>query len=318
MDMQMAYVDLSLVAFLDRFQSEEACLALIYACRWPHGFVCPYCGHNDEHRISTRPRNVQCCVCRRQSSITAGTIFEHSKVPLRKWFLAIWLMSQDKGGISSTRLAKHIDVHLETAWFMCQKMRLVMGNRDEGLTLAGTIELDEAFFGGKAKSKRNRKPPSTGKKLALVMVESEGKRAGNVVMKVIPDDGIDSLKQVLTRKVESEPPGQLIRCDAWGSHHIAMTLGHRVEMQHVPIEMQDELLRCVNLAVSHAKRMFKGTYHQFCKTHIQRYFDEFCYRWNRRGNDAQLATHLVADCSLHAPVLCKLIPAVKPTPQTTA
>jgi hypothetical protein len=82
-----------------------------------------------------------------------------------------------------------------------------------------------------------------------------------------------------------------------------MNYGHRIKMQHVPIAEQDRELRCVNLAVSHAKRVFRGTYHQFCKKHIQRYLSEFCYRWNRRHLERQLAGHLLTACILHPPVM---------------
>jgi hypothetical protein len=178
-----------------------------------------------------------------------------------------------------------------------------MSTRDENLTLAGYIELDEAFFGGRSKSKRNRKPPSDNKKLVLVMVESEGRRAGNLVMKVIKSPQYYDLQPVIEKKVESEPAGQWFRTDGWGSHHVIMSFGHRLKMGHVPVQEQDKLLHCVNMAVSHAKRFFKGTYHHFCKIHIQRYLDEFCYRWNRRDHFNQLASHLLTACALHPPVL---------------
>jgi hypothetical protein len=220
-------------------------------------------------------------------------------------------MAHDKGGISAMRLSKHIRVNRETAWFMLQKLRWAMGDRDAGLTLAGYIELDEAFFGGRAKSKRSKKPPSTGKTQVLVMVESEGERAGNVAMRVIPNDGVDAIKHVVGRKVESDPPGQWIRSDGRGSHHIVMSLGHRIQMGHIPASQQDLFMRCVNLAVSHAKRMFKGTYHQFCQKHIQRYLDEFCYRWNRRDLFEELAHRLLSACVLHSPIMCSAVPAPK-------
>lgn len=298
----MAYIDLSLPQFQDRFSSENACLDAVFEARWPRGFVCPYCEHNDGIRLRSRPRIVECCSCKRQTSITANTIFHRSHIPLRLWFLAIYLFAHDKGGASATRLSRQLGMNYPTAWFMLQRIRIAMGTRDENLTLAGYIELDEAFFGGRTKSKRNRRPPWDNKQIVLVMVESEGRQAGNLVMKVVPSAQYHDLEPVIADKVESEPAGQWFRTDGWGAHQVVMSLGHRLKMGVIPYVVQEDLLCCVNLAISHAKRFFKGTYHHFCKMHIQRYLDEFCYRWNRRHHFNQLASHLLTACVLHKSV----------------
>lgn len=308
----MAYTDLTLEEYLERFSTEEACLDAIFDARWPRGFICPKCGHNDGYRLASRPRMVQCCNCHAQYSITADTLFEGSHLKLKKWFLIIYAVAQDKGGASALRLANQLGMHHKTIWSILHKLRIAMGSRDENLTLAGHIELDEAFFGGK--TKRGDGPPKAprdNKKEVLVLVESEGSQAGNLVMKVIEDHQIEDLKPIIETKIESDPPGQWFRSDAWGSHHVVMQFGHRIQMNHIPNDQQDALLRCVNLAVSNAKAFFKGTYHQFCKKHIQRYLDEFCYRWNRRHRFAQLASHLIGACVLHPPVLCSAIPAAR-------
>jgi transposase-like protein len=298
----MAYIDMTLPDFQQRFSTQEACLKAVFEARWPKGFICPHCGHNDGYRLTTRPV-VQCCVCRRQTWITSNTLFHHSSTPLPKWFLIIYLFAHDKGGRSCLSISKLLGMHYATVWFIVQKIRIAMATRDENLTLAGYIELDEAFFGGRHKSGGRRgKPPKHNKKQVLVLVESEGCQAGNLVMRLINGDQMNDIKPIIEEKVESDPPGQWFRSDAWGSHHIVMTLGHRIRMTHVPLDEQDMALRCVNLAVSHAKRFFRGTYHQFCKRHIQRYLNEFSYRWNRRHLERQLASHLLAACILHPPV----------------
>lgn len=306
----MAYVDLTLPEFQKRFATEEACLQAIFDARWPRGFVCPRCQHNGGYRLSCRPRNIECAVCRRQYSITADTIFHRSHIPLTTWFLTIYLVAQDKGGMSASRLVALVGISYPSAWFLLQRIHYAMSIRDENLTLAGYIELDEAFFGGKQRSRRNRKPPSEGKKQVLVLVESEGWQAGNLVMKVIANDQLEALKPIIETKIEADPPGQWFRSDAWGSHHVVMLFGHRITMQHVPTDKQDEVLRCVNLAISNAKSMFKGTYHNFCKTHLQRYLDVYCYRWNRRGQFKQLASHLITACALasYAPYVKLIAP----------
>ena len=195
----MAYVDMTLVEFQERFSSEEACLQAIYEARWPRGFICPYCGHNDGNRIRTR-RSIQCCLCRRQSSITANTIFQDSQTPLRQWFLIIYFVAQDKGGASALKLSKQLGMNRGTVWFIIQKIRFAMASREKNLTLAGYIEMDEAFFGGRSKGKRARKSPSSNKQQVLVLVESEGRQAGNLVMKVIESAMYYDLEPVIAVK----------------------------------------------------------------------------------------------------------------------
>lgn len=305
----MAYVDMSLLEFIDRFRTEKACLDAVFEARWPRGFVCPRCEHNDGIRLVSRPRVVECASCGRQTSITSNTLFHRSHVPLTDWFLVIFLFAQDKGGASATRLSRQLGLNYPTVWLMLQKLRIAMSKRDENLTLAGYIELDEAFFGGRYRGKGKRLAPSHNKMQVVVMVEAEGRQAGNVVMKVVDSAKYENLGMVIANKVESEPPGQWFRSDAWGPHHVAISLGHKIKMTHIPVEELDDVLRCVSLAVSHAKRFFKGTYHHFCKTHIQRYLDEFCYRWNRRHLFDQLASHLLTASVLHPPVRYKNVVA---------
>lgn len=307
----MPYLDLTFQEFLEKFSTEEACLEAIFESRWPRGFVCPSCGHNDGYRLSDG-RTVECCVCNRQLSITSGTIFEKTKTPLPTWFLIIYEMAQDKGGASVLKLSKRLGMHYDTVWNIAAKIREAMGSRDQNVTLAGYIELDEAFFGGRSKVKKSREKreaPTHGKIPVLVMVESEGHQAGNLVMEVVDSVFYEDLRPVIEKNVESEPGGQWFRSDGWGSHHVVIELGHHIKMTPIPQSKLDDVLRCVSLAISHAKRLFKGTYHHFCKKHIQRYLDEFCYRWNRRHLERQLATHLIGACALCGPIPCSKLVA---------
>lgn len=265
---------------------------------------------------SPKRRTIQCCLCRRQVSITSNTLFHKSRTSLVLWFLIIYFVAHDKGGASALRLSKQLGMYYATVWFIVHKIRLAMAHRDENLTLAGYIEMDEAFFGGRNRSKGKpvppkgqRKPPSYKKRQVLILVESEGKQAGNLVMKVIEDDRYEDLKPILADKIESDPPGQWFRADGWGSHHVVQGLGHKLKMGPIPTSMLDKELRCVSLATSHAKQFLMGSFHHFCKIHIQRYLDEFCYRWNRRHLETQLASHLITACVLHEAVPYSAIPA---------
>jgi hypothetical protein len=301
----MAYTDLTLPQFQEQFSSEEACLQAVFDARWPRGFICPKCGHNDGYRLS-RQRVIQCCSCHRQSSITAGTIFHRTHLPLRTWFLIIFLVAQDKGGISAQRVADLMGMHYTTALLVLQRIRFAMGNRDENLKLAGYIELDEAFFGGRGRKKVKDKDAQSlraKKKQILVFVESEGKQAGNLAMVVVPNANYDTLKPILERRIESEPSVSHFRTDGWQSHEVVISLGNKLTMGHIPNHLQDAEFPCLSLAITHARRFLMGTHHQFCKRNLQRYLDEFCYRWNRRHQRCQIFSRLVSACALSTPAL---------------
>jgi Transposase zinc-ribbon domain len=149
----MTYKEHSLLDFQREFGTEESCLKAIFRARWPKGFVCPKCGHDSGTRLSKR-RAIQCACCHAQTSITAGTIFHKSKVPLVYWFWLIFLMTQDKGGISTMRASKLLGMHYTTVWNMMHKLREAMADRLNGPLLSGYVEIDEAYFGGKDRRKK--------------------------------------------------------------------------------------------------------------------------------------------------------------------
>jgi transposase-like protein len=178
----MEYESFTMLEFFKRFDSDEACLEAIYKHRCPRGFVCPKCDHNDGNRLSKR-RAIQCTSCRSQKSITAGTLFHKSKISLVKWFALIFLMSQDKGGISTMRAAELLGMHYTTVWNMMHKIREAMGGKMERESLSGFVEIDDAFFGGHSPGKRGR--PLNGKKQVVVMVERLSTGAGDTAMVVL-------------------------------------------------------------------------------------------------------------------------------------
>jgi transposase-like protein len=214
------------------------------------------------------------------------------------------MVAQDKGGISAKRVAGMLGMHYATAWTILHKIRIAMGQREENLTLAGYIELDEAFFGGRG---RKRKKTTRGKRLlekkkqVLIMVESEGKQAGNIALVVIPNTTYDTLKPILEHKIESDPPVSHFRTDGLQSHDVVRWLGNKLEMGHIPHAMQDDEFPCLSLATTHLRRFLMGTHHQFCKRHLQRYLDEFAYRWNRRHQWCQIFSRLLTACALSDP-----------------
>lgn len=292
----MIQSDLSLLQFKKRFASERACERALEKLRWPDGFVCPKCKHVKASRIATR-RLLQCSKCRHQVSLTAGTIFHKTRTPLLKWFWAIYLAGQDKGGVSALRLAKQLELGYKTAWLMLHKIRKAMAQRDSDYTLSGFIEMDDAFFGGTAKGRRGR--GAANKTPVLVMVESQGEKAGFIAMRTLENMQKDQVDQAVEGWIA---PNQSIRTDGHKSFLHLDALGHRHDGTPVPPQKASEDLHWVHIAISNAKRFLLGTYHGVSHKHLQLYLDEFCYRFNRRSWEKQITLRLLTACIFATPV----------------
>lgn len=288
---------MSLLEFQKKFASEEACVQAVFDARWPKGFRCPKCGHDDGYRLSTR-RSMQCTSCRRQTSITSGTLFERSKTPLLKWFWLIFLMSQDKGGISAVRTAELLEMHYATVWFMMHKVRVAMSQRLEGRTLSGLVEIDDAYFGGVCKGKRGRS--ATEKKQVCVVVERLMGHAGDAALIVLADASGTEFSRAVRSVVE---PMTHIRTDGYPTNSVLHGLG-KLNMdtvgknysEHGPLEHADRV-------ISLAKRYLLGTYHQYCaRRHLQRFLNEYAFRFNRRYHWSELFSRTLAAAALSPPV----------------
>jgi hypothetical protein len=295
----MTYKEYSLVNFQRMFSSEEACLQAIFDARWPHGFICPNCQHNDGYRLSKR-RAIQCACCRKQTSITAGTVFDRTKIPLRNWFWLIFLMTQDKGGISTLRAAMLLNMHYTTVWFIMHKLREAMEDRLQGPLLGGLVEVDDAFVGGKSKGlgKRGREPSN--KKQVCVMVERLNRKAGDAAIVVLPDQ----LGETYVAAVESHlEPMTHVRTDGYPTNSVLHGRVGKLDMTTIYQQYEQGALENADRVISLLKRYLLGTYHQYCsRAHLQRFLNEFCYRFNRRYQWYQLASRLVAACALCPPI----------------
>ncbi|MCZ8517820.1 IS1595 family transposase, partial [Paenibacillus filicis] len=139
---------INLIQFQKKFQSEEDCHQHLFKMKWPDGYRCPKCNHSKAYEIKTRKLPLyECASCEHQTTVIAGTIFEKTRTDLFKWFWAIYLIAQDKRGVSATQLSEELGIAYQTAWTITHKIRKAMGERDATYTLAGIVELDEGFFG---------------------------------------------------------------------------------------------------------------------------------------------------------------------------
>ena len=146
---KIPYQALSLQSFTEKYGSQAVCLAALEQRRWPGGFVCPHCDGDGGYRLELR-RGFECRGCHKQTSATTGTVLANAKLPLPKLFLAMYLISTNKQGMSAKSLSKHLSVSEVTAWHLLHKLRSAMMDRDTTYTIGGLVEVDEAYVGGLA------------------------------------------------------------------------------------------------------------------------------------------------------------------------
>ena len=176
---------LSEAQFRETYGTGEKCRAVVEKLRWPTGFVCPRCGGAEGKWLSTRPK-IQCRACRHQVSLTAGTVFHATKLPLTSWFLAMWLIATAKNGISSVELGRRLGIKQTNAWALKQKVMAVMTGRENAERLDGRVEMDDAYLGGHRPGRRGR--GAAGKQPFVAAVSTSDDRRPRK-MKLLPVKG---------------------------------------------------------------------------------------------------------------------------------
>ena len=183
---------LPLGTFLKRFSTEVACKEYLADQRWKGGYVCQKCGSRQGYRLGNG--RYQCAQCRHQVSVTAGTVLHKTHMPLTKWFLAFYLVCQDKRGISAVQLSTQLGTTYKTAWYMLKRIREAMGQRDKTHRLDGVIDFDDAYFGGPVRSKKRGRGTEKVKVFVALSLDSQG-NPRHLKMQVTPN-----IKQASVRK----------------------------------------------------------------------------------------------------------------------
>lgn len=263
-----------------RFSSEEVCREYLEALRWPRGFVCPRCQAH-EYWMGSRSRKI-CAGCGYQATVTAGTIFERTRMPLMLWFRAIWWVTSQKNGVSALGLQRVLGLgSYETAWTCLHKLRhaMVRPGRDK---LSGQVEVDETYLGGLEEGVRGRKTER--KALIVVGAEENGKAIGRIRICQIKDASAASLHPFIANNIES---GSIIHTDGWEGYSglDKKDYSHKVTVLRGKKESASELLPRVHRVISLLKRWLMGT-HQGAVSHayLDYYLDEFVFRFNRRNS----------------------------------
>lgn len=276
--------------FMDQFSTEEACRDYLVKVRWGDGFVCTKCSHAEawEHERGI----FRCKKCRRDISVTAGTVFQGRHLSLRVWFHAMWFMVSQKNGISGLGLSRSLGIQEKTGWKLLGKIRtaMVRVGREK---LSGLVEVDEVFLGGVKPGKRGR--GALGKVLILVAVEDKDKKGfGRIRIEIISNASAATLKPAIKKMVE---PGSTIRTEEWKGYTLSALEGY----EHIVIERQslepgEDPTPLVHRIASLLKRWLLGTHHgRVEEKHLVSYLNEFVFRFNRRksGSRGKLFYRLV-------------------------
>ena len=275
--------------------------------RWPHGFKCQQCEH-DRYCVIESRQTFQCTRCKHQVSLKSNTIFHASKIPLSKWFLAIYLISQNKNGLAALSLKRHIGVTYKTAWSIKHKLMQAMSERDAKYKLSGLITVDDAYLGGQQREgKRGRGSENKQPFIAAVSLSCEGFPR---FVKFTPVESFtnDNVGKWVERHLH---PNCIVATDGFSSFKVISKIN---EHKHVPIPMKKDKktgeiphFQWLNTILGNVKSAITGTYRSSRKGYGERYLSEFQFRFNRRFDLCALFFNLIYTATYTPPLPWRLL-----------
>ena len=264
-----------------RFSDEAACREYLTSLRWSEGFVCPSCAATKSLKI--RRDLWRCLACRKEVSVTAGTVFQDSKLPLTLWFRAMWQITSQKNGVSAIGLQRVLGLgSYKTAWTVMHKLRRAMV-RPSRERLRGTVEVDEAYWGGEEEAVRGRQTHD--KALIAVAAEADGTKIGRIRLRPIPDCTRKTLHGFIIEAIE---PASTVQTDSWPAYRELQGYVHQPSIQNQRSPDEPPLLPRVHRVISLLKHWLMGT-HQGAvgSDYLQDYLNEFTFRFNRRTSTSR-------------------------------
>jgi len=270
--------EINLISLIDRFHDEGKCRSYLEGLRWPDGLECPRCGGKTISRIKKR-HQLDCDSCRYRFSVTAGTIFHDSHLPLWKWFVAVYLIVESKKGVSANQLKRTIGTTYKTAWYLSHRIRAALNEVDAQL-LKGIVEVDETLVGGRMVGQ------GRGYKGNKTVVVGAMQRNGNICLRVVRGTDRETLHGFIRENTAGDT--QAIYTDEWPAYKgIAdkdiehKTVKHR-DKEYVA--EGDVHTNSIENVWSLLKRSIVGSYHQVSAKRLASYLDELEFRFNNREN----------------------------------
>ena len=294
--MSRKYHARSLMDFLGELSTEEVCEQYLMQMRWPDGMPCLQCSGKDFYPRLKHRRAYKCKSCGLFNRPTAGTIFHKTRTSLHKWFVALFLIANDKRGLSALALSKHLDVSYQTAWAMLQRVRHAMAKRNDQYPLIGYVEMDEMFIGAPTEDKkRGRGTEKTPVLVAVSFVPAEdGKEyMGFAKLQALQTIESDVIVDFSKKHIER---GTVIRTDGLSVYPPLERHGFVHDRNPVKKRKAHLVLPHVHTYISNLRSFVMGTHHGLDETHLQQYLDEFCYRFNRRRHEDEMFDRLLLAC----------------------
>jgi len=288
---------MNIIQIFKQFPTQESCVKYLEEKRWHGKPICVYCGSDkvSSHKEKTQSSRLQCLACKRSFSVTMGTIFHDSRLPLQKWFLAISLILNAKKGISSRQLARDLEVQVNTAWSMGHRIRKAM-QQNESLSLKGIVEMDETYVGGKPRKEvkkdndkdndntpTNKRGRGTKKQAVVGMIE----RKGSVKAQVAHNNklGFSVMSSLVRKNIATK---EAILCtDEFKAYSKMHTIIEHKQVDHSAgiYSVNGISTNCMESFWAILKRGIIGQFHKVSKKYLNKYLDEFCWRFNNREND---------------------------------
>jgi len=271
---------MNLIELTTQIDSEEKARAFLEKMRWPDGVRCPRCGHEHVSRLKDYDK-FECAACEYQFSVTSGTFMHKTRLPLRKWLVAVYMICESKKGISAKQIERTIGVSYPTAWHMMHRIREAMKPDVEADALFGALEMDETYVGGKERGLGVGRPGKRSKKIAVLGIVERG---GRVRLKAVQNVGADSIMDFAAEALELDAI-DVIYTDQMNSYRIFDRVFDHKSVNHSVCYIDGDVhTNGIEGFWSLLKRGINGAFHHVSAKHLPRYLDEFMWRFNNRGN----------------------------------
>jgi transposase-like protein len=288
----LLFSGLAVHEFMEKFSTNESCLAYLAELKWQKGYQCGHCGHTVSCK-GRLPSARRCIKCHYDESATAGTLFHKLKFEVKKAFWIVYQVVGQKQGASAMQLSRDLELRKNTAWAFKRKVQEAMQSSERHL-LTGNIEVDETYIGGHAEGQRGR---SLEEKVPVVLaLEIRGGQVGRAYGLKVENCGGGELMRIFDKHIDREA---LVKTDAWKGY-----LPVREAHPHLVQEKSDpkQNFQRMHQHISNLKSWLRGT-HRWCSgKHLQAYLDEFHYRFNRRGFPESMFEKLIMRMIAHKPL----------------
>jgi len=287
--------EIGIMEFVEKYKDDDKCREALFDSRFSEGFRCPKC-NSKKYSYHNKRHLYQCSKCRYQCSLTAGTIMHRSHIPLHKWFMAMYLIAKDKRGYSAMQLSRELNIGYKSAWYLLQRLRKAMKERNGNYCLSGIVEVDDTYFGGKKKGGKRGRGTKKAKVIVALSKDEEGKPK-HLRMQVVSNLKSRTVRSFASKNIVENSQ---IQTDALNSYRKLSVdkFGHQYQI----FDPDTQWLHWIHTIIENAKALVEGTFHGLDKKHLQLYLDEYCFKFDRRYFGSFIFDRLLLAVTLSSPL----------------